>query len=393
MNTNQERKIVGILLIIMLITALFTTNVLAVEGEDEKKPEFTDFSKATFSLTRNNTSYYLEMKNVTLRTDEVTREYYLFLTNGSEKAPIKFDENGFLDLTGVTNEYYRSFRDTKIDVSTAAAARLARAGDIYLSILEYDGRYTASDGVTPQQKYKVIEGIKLTRPKMETLTKRITVFPSEEETIIYDYQNLYLEDLKYTVKIGRITDQQILRDIRDGKSDCLNHLLAYAKTQEAMISKSGLVGSPKKNAGLFSKGQFVNKEYYYGYFAVETENGKYYPVEDVMLYQAVNGVSATTGDFLYNYLDRNFSWNLEEAPETPVSNNTVQPNIVINQNRTNTVTNSNKPTGITGNMDNTKAGGTIPQTGSIPMITIGILAAILLAGGFAYYQNRKYKGI
>ena len=44
-------------------------------------------------------------------------------------------------------------------------------------------------------------------------------------------------------------------------------------------------------------------------------------------------------------------------------------------------------------MDNTKAGGTIPQTGSMPMITICILAVILLAGGFAYYQNRKYKGI
>lgn len=399
MNTNTLRKILAILLAILFVITLGTTNVWATEGEGtgneggtgtetEKKPTFTDFSKATFSLTRDEHKYNLEIKNVTLKTEEVSREYYIFMTNGEQKAPIKFDENGYLVTTGLGPEDYRSFRSNQVDVSTMASVRLAHVGDVYLTILEYDGKYTATDGVTPREKYKIVEGIKLARPKLESLTQRITVFPSSTETVIYDAQNSYYGELKYTVKIGRVTDQQILRDIRDGKSDCLNNLLTYAKNQQPMISKSGLVGSPQKNAGLFQNGQFTHRAYYYGYFAVETENGKYYPLEDVMLFQAVNSTSAH-GDFLYNYLDKNFAWDLEEAPEPSKPGN----EIVVPPTKNNTVTNSNKPTGITGNMDNTKAGGTIPQTGSMPMITICILAVILLAGGFAYYQNRKYKGI
>ena len=71
MNTNTLRKILAILLAILFVITLGTTNVWATEGEGtgneggtgtetEKKPTFTDFSKATFSLTRDEHKYNIE---------------------------------------------------------------------------------------------------------------------------------------------------------------------------------------------------------------------------------------------------------------------------------------------------------------------------------------------
>lgn len=42
---------------------------------------------------------------------------------------------------------------------------------------------------------------------------------------------------------------------------------------------------------------------------LENENGTYYPVEDVSLYQGIVGEKTK---FLYNYLDSNFKWNVSE---------------------------------------------------------------------------------
>lgn len=56
---------------------------------------------------------------------------------------------------------------------------------------------------------------------------------------------------------------------------------------------------------------------------------------------------------------------------------------------TNTNTAGNKPTGVTGNMDNTKASGKIPQTGANSTIIL-IVAGFAVAGGFCYYKYRKY---
>jgi len=150
-------------------------------------------------------------------------------------------------------------------------------------------------------------------PQLE-LGKRITAYFFDTYTSIYlwDYYNDENKNIKY--KIGKVEDIEILRAIKNGEKDGLNRLLEYAK--KSTDAKTGIMPVEKsdsitKNLGLIDQG------YYYVYFELDTENGKYYPIEDVSLYQALcytdyNGVYSEN---LFDYLDEDFKWNLSEEKE------------------------------------------------------------------------------
>lgn len=388
MNTNQERKIVGILLIIMLITALFTTSVWATE-ETEGTPTFTNFDNATFSITRDDAQFFFHITGATLK-NEARRTYYLFLTNGSEEPVIEYTESGTLTVESNMGKAAIYLRSEKDSIGTYLTNRLEKAGDIYATIVEYDGEayMNAPSGSNKRDFYKtVVTKKKVARPETLPITRRMTGYFFEDYSTIFEWEISGNKNRNCNIKVGRVADNNVLKAIKNGDKNCLSNLMSYAKNATALYQTQLKTDYSLNQKSIMNEFQAVDGAYYFVYFSLDTESGKYYPIEDVMLYQCINKNNIRS---LINYLDKDFAWNVEEDgnPNPAPANN-----IAINQNRTNTVTNSNKPTGITGNMDNTKAGGTIPQTGSIPMITIGILAAILLAGGFAYYQNRKYKGI
>lgn len=76
--------------------------------------------------------------------------------------------------------------------------------------------------------------------------------------------------------------------------------------------------------------------------------------------------------------------------QTPQGNITIPSNQTQNVDQGNLVVNgSNRPTNISGNLDNTKAPGTIPQTGT-DYVVLFIIAVFALVGWFAYRKYRKY---
>lgn len=397
MNTNTLRKIVAILLAILFVITLGTTNAWATEeeggdgtGTDQPPvtPTFTDFSNATFSVTRDDISFYLNITGATLKKED-RRSYYLFLTNGNEEPNIRYSTSGYLDADLGKEAIY--IRNEKESMGSYLTSRLEKAGDIYATIVEYDGEgYMSAIGTdkTAKDFHKVVVSKKkVTRPQPLPITQRMTGYFFKEHTTIFEWEmGGSNKDRKCNIKVGRVTDNNVLRAIKNGEKNCLSNLMNYAKNADAVYQTQLKADYSLDQRSIMNEFQGIDGAYYFVYFSLDTEKGKYYPVEDVMLYQCVKRNDLND---LLNYLDKNFAWNIEEAPEPSKPGN----EIVVPPTKNNTVTNSNKPTGITGNMDNTKAGGTIPQTGSMPMITICILAVILLAGGFAYYQNRKYKGI
>lgn len=397
MNQNTWKKLAGILLAIMLITAIFATNVFATTdetagdgetGEETVTPTFTDFSNATFSITRDDVQFFFNTTGATLKQEE-RRVYYLFLTNGDEEPVIKYLDSGTFDDSGLGKTCV-FLRKNKDDMTSFIRSRLEKSGDIYATILEYDGEGYMNAGLDANKKdfYKtVVTKKKVARPATLPLTQRLTGYFFEDYTTLFDWEIGGNSDKKCNIKIGRVTDNNVLRAIKNGDKNCLSNLLSYAKNADAVYQTKFKLDSSLKQESVIGKFSMVDKAYYFIYFSVDTENGKYYGVEDVMLYQGHWNESVR---FLSNYLDKDFTWNIEDEGN---SNPTPANNITIPSGNTNTVNNTNKPTGISGNMDNTKASGTIPQTGSIPMVTIGILSVIALVGGFAYYQNKKYKGI
>ncbi len=91
---------------------------------------------------------------------------------------------------------------------------------------------------------------------------------------------------------------------------------------------------------------------------MEDENGKYYPVEDVSLYQGL--VSETVGKNLFDYLDDNFKWEIANGN----GNNVIDPTI---------------------------APGVYPRTGAIVIGTVGI--ALIGISILLFIKNMKYRDV
>ena len=74
------------------------------------------------------------------------------------------------------------------------------------------------------------------------------------------------------------------------------------------MTGNGTFGSQTMN---LNKSDFVDKAYYYIYIYRDTENGKYFPLEDVDLYQYAESVSSN-GVTLLKTGDSRFVWQIEE---------------------------------------------------------------------------------
>ena len=96
---------------------------------------------------------------------------------------------------------------------------------------------------------------------------------------------------KATIKLGRISDTDILNSIKNNTSDSWKNLLTFAKADTNSLLNTS--SSSDHTDFLSFKGktnikasQLVNEAYYYLYVELDDENGKYYPVEGVTLTQA-----------------------------------------------------------------------------------------------------------
>jgi len=370
------------------------TNLKAESNNEPAEITFTDFSKVTFNIKRDTTgnsidySSVLEIKNLDFREDN--RDYYVFITNGDEEPPIKYKESGWLDTESLssTKQYSMLYSNNELKTSHLNY-KLAHAGDLYITIVEYY-RGDAPEGTTVRQRHKiVVDKRKLNRPAQLPLTKRFSTYFFEDSTRIYNWEITHADldnKFNYRVKIGRVTDKEVLESIKNKESDSLQKLMKYAKESPSIYSSTlKPIDSTNVNIkeSIFKDINITSGEYYYGYISLDTDNGTYYPIEDIMLYTGLI-VEATGDRVLIDYLDDRFTWNLKE-PEKPTNN--------IKVNKVTDPVKNDTPTSITGNLDNTKASGSIPQTGNLDWITIGILAVIGTAFGVGYYKSKKYSDI
>ncbi len=79
-----------------------------------------------------------------------------------------------------------------------------------------------------------------------------------------------------------------------------------------------------ESESVLNKMNLIDDAYYFVYVELDDENGKYYPMEDVNLYQAqINGDSHS--NMLYHYLDSGFVWNLGDESSGSQSGGTEEP--------------------------------------------------------------------
>lgn len=248
--------------------------------------KWSDTSNLSFSVDE---EYDLNIKGF---TELARHSYYVYITNDSKEPSITLDENGNI-------KNYKIF-SSKYDLEKL----LEKSGDIYYWLCEEQRNYAT--GVI-ERKF-IVPGRKIERPLQKSLGSRMKCYFFSEHTSIHLYEP-HDSDVNRNVKlkIGKVKDNSILLAIKNNEKNALSKLLNYAKSADSIYTGNSLVG---RSDTITNKMELIDKEYYYVYMVLDDENGKYYPVEEVSLYQAL--VGETVGKNLFDYLDGQFTWNIDE---------------------------------------------------------------------------------
>lgn len=291
---------------------------------------WTDPSNIKFTVTED---FYLKVTG--LKEDG---KYYGFISNG--KIAPTVPDTGWIENENLPVTNKPGFSISKY---------LEKSGDIYVWI------YETQIVNNVRQNKCIIEAQKIERPALKKIGTRMKCYFLNEETSTHLFEAYNYENArKINVKIGKVTDKSILRAIKNGETDCLQKLLDYAKNADSIYTGTVPLG---RSESITNKLNLVNDEYYYVYMVLDDENGKYFPVEDVSLYQALTyEKDGKTSKNLFDYLNDNFKWNLGNDDTT---------------------------------IDNTTATGKLPQTGASIVIYVAI-TLVIVAGGIFAIKYKKY---
>lgn len=291
---------------------------------------WTDPSNIKFTDTED---FYLKVTG--LKEDG---KYYGFISNG--KIAPTVPDTGWIENENLPVTNKPGFSISKY---------LEKSGDIYVWI------YETQIVNNVRQNKCIIEAQKIERPALKKIGTRMKCYFLNEETSTHLFEAYSYENArKINVKIGKVTDKSILRAIKNGETDCLQKLLDYAKNADSIYTGTVPLG---RSESITNKLNLVNDEYYYVYMVLDDENGKYFPVEDVSLYQALTyEKDGKTSKNLFDYLNDNFKWNLGNDDTT---------------------------------IDNTTATGKLPQTGASIVIYVAI-TLVIVAGVIFAIKYKKY---
>lgn len=343
-------------------------NNLENEGKDltdKSNLTWTDVSNLKLEVTRatsvGKVSYKLNVSGV---SELKGHTYYTFITNGT-KEPYMFsadvvEKDDILDVQGdawqdIIPKGYNCNIDEYLELN----------GDIYYSLMEVQ-QVSGKTFI----KY-IVSKRKLERPQQLPLGNRIACTFSNDRasfisSVVYSSKNDRNQRLK--VKIGQITDTDILLSLKNNESNALEKLLAYAKTAKTIYYNTLIYSNDNKDK-LLKASDLVDNAVYFIYSELDDENGKYFPVEDIGYAQALID-DAKEGKFrLFTNIDWNFLINNEG------NNNTPSPDITT------------PPT-----HDQTVSDGVLPQTGELK-ITFILFLALANISAICIYKYNKYKGI
>lgn len=355
------KKVFFTIMISFIAILLFTLNCYAAD----ETIQWTDFSNAKAEVTQKDIGgyweYNLKITGVTMNKES---SYNVWITSGENEPNDKdSSESWIIPGSNIVGEVKNA------NSSLQEAYELNK--DVYCYIVE-------KQGLNYGKMYK----IKLPRLNQHKLGSRITASFNNVNTHIWFKEAHSIKNTRnIKVKIGKVTDKNILLSIKNGEANCLEKLLNYSKTADSIYTDKFKIESQIKS--ITSNMNIVDKEYYYVYMCIDDENGKYYPVEDVSLYQGL--VSELFDKNLYDYLSNEFKWNIENGttPVTP-TDTTKTPTSSTDNNKTSTTTKKDD--------DKTMASGKLPQTG----IGIGLILLIIVSVSgliFAYFKYDRLKGI
>lgn len=366
---KRSIKVTSAIILLIVAIVLFSTKSKAAE-ETTKTETWTDFSKAKVSLVLDESQdefkrYSAKLTDTTVKKDLNNQTILVFTHN--KVAPNK--PKNWNELTEIGIPVEKDGTTSKNSVTKY----IEENGDLYCWILE--GKLT--DGKFETGEYF---SVKVERPKLNGLGKRMSVTVLQSSTTIFLHEASEVDSRKANIKIGKMTDNNILLSIKNSEANCLQKLMDYAKKSTPIYTAKDL-NLQIPNKSITDKFEVVNGAYYYVYMEMQDEKGKYYPVEDVWLYQGLVGKDLRD---LAEFGGTRFKWNLADSEK---NNNTANK-------PTSDKTTTNTPTTTKNQeIDKTTAQTILPKTGTkitkivILLLSVSVCSVILIG------KVKKYKGI
>ena len=346
----------------ILFTLLFLLIVLGITGVVYAAEDPTDFSNAKIEIKKDGyADAIVEISEVTVKEDH---SYYLFITNDNTE-PV-------LDTTNETKGSVSHFNYNSTDKvlrSLNVTNYVERAEDIYIWVLEtyLDENY---------QKYVTFEvkGYKAEKPEEPKYTDAFssTFLTTDKAQLVTNFYHNTSNNRKVQIKIGKITDTEILKKIKEQNASGFSDLLSFSKNDAGIYDKvldankdSGRIEyntTSEGNGHEIKLNNLSNDAYYYLYMKPTDENGTYTSPEAITLAQVIVHDDGTWAMFFYGSND--FKW----------------------------ADFGNVPAPTPGG-DNTTAPGKIPQTGDIITIVISVVALFGVVAVVTIKKNKNLKGI
>ncbi len=321
--------------------------------------QWTDFTNANVSIDAedgNRNSFDIKFDNCTLNSDNL---YYVHLSHDAEENIVFKDSDDIYNnsYSNGTKAWQASLNPVNNKINNYKLSNFfAEAGDVYITVCEIDRNTDIPKIVLKSRKIERLESL--------PLTQRLTAYFFDEYTSTFCWETHGENERKLNYKIGKVTDLELLKSLKNGKSSAFEELLKYAKEADSMATGSIKLG---EDESITDNLDLVNREYYYVYLELDTENGKYYEIEDVSLYQAL--ILKDTGEKnLYSIVDKEFTWDLSDE-EPPKDDDTTQEDD-----------------------DDTISKNKLPNTGRNLAIAISTVA-LVTASAVVYKKYNSYKDI
>lgn len=276
--------------------------------------EWTDFSKAECKLENTNNGVDLVISGVGEKKDY---SYYYCIT--ADNSEPKFDRKKYDTMVCTNNKFKVSRVEKYVELNQ----------DLYLWVIEE--KNDLNDNNEYEYDFR-IKGKKLERPAYPKYNKVFSnTFLSNDATqIVFNIPWNHETDRKINIKIGKISDNEILSKIKENKDVGLQKLLEYSKTAKTIYdkqvdsSKSTITGYSERDYSSYHGSPVINLSlengtYYFMYTELDDENGKYYPVEGITIARAQTYENGAW--YLFFLGDESFKWDLSDNIDTEKPSN------------------------------------------------------------------------
>ena len=376
------KKITLSLITILMLSILFLINGMNfnyVYGAESDFTNVADFSQAKYNLKWTVVSVYLNITDVSIIDDSNNFDYYYKITNSATEVKSEYKTREEMETDGWKG--LKSIEGGKSENNDITDA-IELNQDLHLWIMAYDNVNVSQDVVRTKLLVKDNQLEKIELPKYQKIFKS-TFLTSNETQIVFnlpwsDGVNGNSYKIKtFNIKIGKITDNNILKSMKNNESDGFEKLLTYAKNEKSPLYNKNLTSKgtsfgfhSQTGDELIKLPNVENKAFYYLYAKLDDENGKYYPIEGVTLAMAkTENIGDDLSWVMFFYGDENIEWGDFDVPNGGGQTN-------------------NQPQ----ESDGTTATRSLPYTGSglIVAFLIGILSIIAVV---FYKKNEEFRGI